>query len=196
MPNIGAKMARRASPLSGLIGGFHEHLSQQSNKKRKCSEKEEPRFVLSTGLYYPQPSARGMVSLSSTAFNTNYRFVWSLYFSWPLFAIAFARQSFFDPALFTGLQVVGVAFDLLNDIFLLHLPLKAPESGLKAFALLHVDFRQPFSPPSNSRENMDYGRQLPRPVGTAAANSHAQYLGNSARRRCWRASPSSYQPHR
>jgi hypothetical protein len=46
-----------------------------------------------------------------------------------LLATAFPRQSFFRPFLFARFQVVGVPFDLLNDVFLLNLALE-PAQGV------------------------------------------------------------------
>ena len=39
-------------------------------------------------------------------------------------AIPLARQSCLDAALLTGLQIVGVTFNFLDDVLLLYLPLK------------------------------------------------------------------------
>jgi len=47
-----------------------------------------------------------------------------------LFATALARQRFLCTLLFAGLQLVGVTFHFLNDVFLLHLALEAPEGIL------------------------------------------------------------------
>lgn len=53
-----------------------------------------------------------------------------------LLAIALACQSFLGPSLFARLQVKGVSFDLLNDVFLLYLALKTPERAFERFAVL------------------------------------------------------------
>jgi hypothetical protein len=42
-------------------------------------------------------------------------------------ATALARQSFLRALLFAGLQVVGVTLHFLDDVFLLHLALEAPQ---------------------------------------------------------------------
>jgi hypothetical protein len=55
---------------------------------------------------------------------------------------ALARQCFLDPFLLTGLQVKGVTFHFLNDVFLLHLPLEATQSVFERFAFLQSDFSQ------------------------------------------------------
>jgi len=59
-----------------------------------------------------------------------------------LFAIPLARQCFLDATLFTGLQVVGVTFDFLDDVFLLNLPLKPAERILKRLAFLYANLCQ------------------------------------------------------
>jgi len=43
------------------------------------------------------------------------------------FAATLPCQCLFYALFLAGLQVVGVPFDLLDDVFLLHLALKAPE---------------------------------------------------------------------
>lgn len=45
-----------------------------------------------------------------------------------LLSASLASQSFLDSALFPGFEVEGVFLNLLNDIFLLNLPLKTAES--------------------------------------------------------------------
>jgi hypothetical protein len=47
-----------------------------------------------------------------------------------LFSASLASQRFLDSALFPGLEVEGVFLNLLDDVFLLNLPLKAAESVL------------------------------------------------------------------
>ncbi len=59
-----------------------------------------------------------------------------------LLAIPLARQCFLDATLFTGLQVVGVTFDFLDDVFLLNLPLKPAECILKRLAFLYANLCQ------------------------------------------------------
>jgi hypothetical protein len=49
-----------------------------------------------------------------------------------------------------GLQVKGVALDLLDDVFLLHLALEPAQSILEAFALLKSYFCQTDTPPNPS----------------------------------------------
>jgi len=51
-------------------------------------------------------------------------------------------QSFSDTFFFAGLQVKGVALDLLKDVFLLHLALEAEQRIFEGFSLLNPDFRQ------------------------------------------------------
>ncbi len=59
-----------------------------------------------------------------------------------LFAGALAGQSFLGAALFAGLHVVGVPLDILDDIFLLHLPFEAPERAFQSFTVLDDYFCQ------------------------------------------------------
>jgi hypothetical protein len=80
---------------------------------------------------------------------------------WPLFqlvllfasffAATFSCQSFFYTFLFTGFQVKGVAFDFLDDVFLLHLALEAAQSILKTLTFLDSNFCQLATPPDLSR---------------------------------------------
>jgi hypothetical protein len=56
--------------------------------------------------------------------------------------IPLARQCFLDATLFAWLQVVGVTFDFLDDVFLLNLPLKPAERILKRLAFLYANLCQ------------------------------------------------------
>ena len=53
-----------------------------------------------------------------------------------------ARQCFLDALFLAGLQVKGVTLDLLDDVFLLHLALKATQRILEGLALLESNFCQ------------------------------------------------------
>jgi hypothetical protein len=55
---------------------------------------------------------------------------------------ALARQCFFDALLLARFQVKGVALDLLDDVFLLHLALEATQRILEGLALLEPYFCQ------------------------------------------------------
>ena len=59
-----------------------------------------------------------------------------------LFSATFSGQSFFYTFLFTGLQVKGVAFDFLDDVFLLHLALEAAQGIFQRLTFLDSYFRQ------------------------------------------------------
>jgi len=59
-----------------------------------------------------------------------------------LFAIPLPRQGFLGPAAFAGLQVKGVALDLLDDVFLLDLALETAECAFERFTFLHEYFGQ------------------------------------------------------
>lgn len=59
-----------------------------------------------------------------------------------LLAIALTRQGFLHPLFLAGLQIEGVPFDLLDNVFLLHLPLEAAKGIFQRFALLDPYFCQ------------------------------------------------------
>jgi len=63
--------------------------------------------------------------------------------------VPFTRESLLDTQLLTRLQIEGVAFDLFNDVFLLHLPLEAPEGVFQRFTVLESYFSQNFTTPPN-----------------------------------------------
>ena len=67
------------------------------------------------------------------------------------FATSFTCKRFLDSLLFAGLQVKGVALNLLNDVFLLHLALKSSQRVFEGLPLLESDFRQLTTPPNSSR---------------------------------------------
>ncbi len=56
--------------------------------------------------------------------------------------VSLAGQRLLGPALLTRLQIEGMAFDLFNNVFLLHLPLKAAKGILQSLALLKLHFSQ------------------------------------------------------
>src|SRR5258705_2621263 len=58
------------------------------------------------------------------------------------FATTFPCQRFLDTFFFAGLQVIGVALNLLDNIFLLHLALETSQCVFERFTLLKSDFRQ------------------------------------------------------
>jgi len=47
-----------------------------------------------------------------------------------------ARQCLLNALLFAGLQIIGVALDLLDDVFLLHLPLKTAQGIFQRLTFL------------------------------------------------------------
>jgi hypothetical protein len=65
-----------------------------------------------------------------------------------LLAVPLARQSCFNAFLLAGLQVVGVTFDFLNNVLLLHLPLESAQSIFQRFAFLNANLRQKKTPPN------------------------------------------------
>jgi hypothetical protein len=61
-----------------------------------------------------------------------------------------ASERGFYAFLFTGLKVKGVAFNLFNNVFLLHFALEAAQGILEGFTLLQSNFRQTDTPPNPS----------------------------------------------
>jgi hypothetical protein len=61
-----------------------------------------------------------------------------------------ASESSLDTLFLAGLQVEGVALDLLDNVFLLHLALEAAQRVLEGFALLKPYFCQTYTPPNPS----------------------------------------------
>jgi hypothetical protein len=59
-----------------------------------------------------------------------------------LFAVPLARERLFDAALFSGLEVVGVTLDFLDDVLLLYLALEAAERIFQRLAFLDANFCQ------------------------------------------------------
>src|SRR6202011_2458060 len=68
-----------------------------------------------------------------------------------LLAQSLPRKRFFCPALLAGFHVEAVLLDFLNDVFLLHLALEAPECILKRFTLLNDYFGHWFFTPIQVR---------------------------------------------
>jgi hypothetical protein len=65
-------------------------------------------------------------------------------------ASTLARESSLDTLFLAGLQVKGVALDLLDNVFLLHLALEAAQRILQRFTLLKSYFCQTDTPPNPS----------------------------------------------
>ena len=59
-----------------------------------------------------------------------------------LLARTFTRQRLFGAAPISGLQIVRVLLDILDDIFLLYLAFEATERAFNRFAFLNLDFSQ------------------------------------------------------
>ena len=62
-------------------------------------------------------------------------------------AIPFARQRCLYAALLTGFQVVGVTFNFLDDVFLLHFSLEPAQRVFQRLAFLYTNFCQRVTPP-------------------------------------------------
>ena len=67
-----------------------------------------------------------------------------------LLTCALASQRSLYAFLLSGLQVKGVALDLFDYVFLLHLAFEAAQSVLEGFSLLKPNFRQTDTPPNPS----------------------------------------------
>ena len=65
-----------------------------------------------------------------------------------LLAIPLACQSCFDATLLTGLQVIGVTLDFLDDVLLLYLPLKPAQRIFERLAFLYANLCQKIPPPN------------------------------------------------
>ena len=65
-------------------------------------------------------------------------------------ASSFTSESGFDTLFLAGLQVKGVALNLLDNVFLLHLALETSQSVLEGFSLLKSNFCQTDTPPNPS----------------------------------------------
>jgi len=75
----------------------------------------------------------------------------SILFFTSFFTAAFACECFLDTLFLAGLQVKGVALNLLDDVFLLHLAFEMPQRVFEGLTLLNSDFRQLTTPPNSSR---------------------------------------------
>ena len=67
-----------------------------------------------------------------------------------LLAGSFASECGFHTLFLAGLQVKGVALDLLDNVFLLHLALEPPQRILQRLSLLKSNFCQTDTPPDSS----------------------------------------------
>jgi len=59
-----------------------------------------------------------------------------------LFPQSLARESLLDSLLLAGFHIEGMLLRILDDIFLLHLALEAPQCAFKGFAVIQDYFRQ------------------------------------------------------
>ena len=65
-------------------------------------------------------------------------------------ASTLAGESSLNTLFLAGLQVKGVALDLLDNVFLLHLALEPPQCILEGLTLLKPYFCQTYTPPNSS----------------------------------------------
>src|SRR6266849_1201595 len=89
----------------------------------------------------------------------------------PLFLTqTLSRKRFLGPASFSGLHVKAVLLDFLDDVFLLHLALKASQGVLQGLCLLDDDFGHSVSPPIRSGL-VSFGLAIA-DFGTTTASAH------------------------
>jgi len=62
------------------------------------------------------------------------------------FLSSFSGQGRLQSLLFSGLQVKGVLFGIPDDVFLLHLPLKAAQGAFQGFTIVYDYICQVSSP--------------------------------------------------
>ena len=58
------------------------------------------------------------------------------------FAVALAREGFFRALLLARLQVEGMSFDFLDDVFLLDFALETAQRAFQGFSILDMNFSQ------------------------------------------------------
>src|SRR5205823_12990231 len=75
----------------------------------------------------------------------------SIDFAALLLARAFTRERLLGAAAIPRLQVEGMLLDILDDIFLLDLPLEPAKRALDGFAILHFHFSQAVLHPPTGR---------------------------------------------
>jgi hypothetical protein len=86
----------------------------------------------------------------SDAYGCSRQGTFSILFLARLLARAFASKCGLHAFLLSGLQVKGVSFDLLDNIFLLHLALETAQRIFEGFSLLQANFSQTNTPPDSS----------------------------------------------
>jgi hypothetical protein len=67
------------------------------------------------------------------------------------FSQPFSSQGLFDPFLFTRLQIEGMLFYVLDDVFLLNFALEPAQGVFQRLALLQSDFCQSHHPQTGSK---------------------------------------------
>src|SRR5688572_32866738 len=90
-----------------------------------------------------------------------------------LFSASLTSEGLFRPALVTRLQIERVLLDILDDIFLLHLPLEAAQGAFDGFAFLDLYFSQALSTPSSAGIGSDTPSRTIRHLGRRGANVHS-----------------------
>src|SRR5258707_14520263 len=99
-----------------------------------------------------------------------------------LLAQSLPRKRFLGPALLAGLHIEAMLLDFLDDVFLLHLALKTPQSIFQGFTLLDDDFSHFVNSPPirfglvscGASRRPSYARLCPA-VGTAPGIDYRMY---------------------
>ncbi len=95
-----------------------------------------------------------------------------------LLAQSLPRKRFLGPALLAGFHIEAMLLDFLDDVFLLHLALKTPQSIFQGFTLLDDDFSHFInSPPIRFAAPLagQNCRQLCAAAGTAPGTDYRMY---------------------
>src|SRR5436190_584371 len=128
IPGDAARVARLALQALHRLGSFLKFLSA----KKSCS----PAVHTNSALQSTHVRILSWNSISRPFLLAPLLRVASLFLP-----VAFARQGLLGPALVSRLQIEGVLLDILDDIFLLDLPLEPPERAFDRLAVLNLDFR-------------------------------------------------------
>jgi len=114
-----------------------------------------------------------------------------------LFSRALTSEGLFRPTLVTRLQIERVLLDILDDIFLLHLPLETAQGAFDGFAFLDFYFSQALSTPSPA--GIVHSAPTLRPQktpGRRGANVHSIEAGQSRQSRFFKPAGAVQPPSR
>jgi len=168
--------SRYAPPLRFTLGFGPLRVTQALRKEEKRCRSNDCRH-----LFFTKRRGKRMGRRLGAATH-----VLSILFFACFFPAAFAGERFLDALFFAGLQVKGVALDLLDDVFLLHLALESPQCILEGFALLKSDLSQTNYTPKLVPFGLDSYCKVPKASqgGTSKIShrhSNARITGSSPR---------------